>query len=384
MRDQRLERLADVLVAYSTKVKPGEKVLIEGDLIGRPLARAIFDRVLAAGGHPFWYAKDSGMDDAMLAKGSEEQLAHLPPYVMSFINECDVRIAYWAERNTRSGSGVEASRAAAFSKRRAPFMKRFMEREGEGTLRWVGTQFPTEASAQDAEMSLDAYEEFVFKAGLLDHADPAASWTQIMHRQQKVCDWLNTKQEVRFRRPACDRFGETDLTVSVDGANWINCAGDANFPDGEVFAGPQGVEGVVCYTFPAVHNGREVEGVRLKFEGGRVVEASATKNEAFLIAMLDQDAGARTLGEIAIGTNYAITDYSKNTLFDEKIGGTFHAAVGAGYPESGSSNESALHWDMVCDLRGGERGPGGSIEADGEVFHKDGRFLPEGWPNPGV
>ncbi|MEM1424873.1 MAG: aminopeptidase [Planctomycetota bacterium] len=382
MRDPRLDRLADVLVSYSTRVKPGEKVLIEGDLIGRPLAHAIYERVLAAGAHPFWYAKDSELDDAMLAHGSEDQLGHLPPYLMTHINECDVRIAYWAERNTRSASGVDPARSAAFSRKRAPYMKRFMEREGAGELRWVGTQFPTDGSAQDAEMSLAAYCDFVFKAGLLDHDDPAASWRTIAARQQLVCDWLNTKKEVRFRRPACERFGETDLTVSVDGSNWINCGGDANFPDGEVFAGPRGVDGVVCYTFPAVHNGREVEGVRLRFEGGRVIDASATKNEAFLIAMLDQDEGARTLGEIAIGTNYAITDYSKNTLFDEKIGGTFHAAVGAGYPESGNTNESALHWDMVCDLRGGARGPGGTIEADGELFHRDGLFLPDGWPRP--
>ncbi len=381
MRDQRLERLADVLVRYSTKVQPGEKVLIEGDLVGRPLAHALFRAVLNAGGHPFWYAKDEALDDALLASGSDEQLAHLPPYLMSHINDCDVRLAYWAENNTRSASQVPTGRVATFSKRRGPYMKRFMEREGEGTLRWCGTQFPTQASAMDAEMSLEAYEDFVFKAGLLDHPDPAASWQEIARRQQLVADWLDSKKEVRFRRPACDRFGETDLTVNVDGAKWINCGGDGNFPDGEVFAGPQGVEGVVCYTFPAVYNGREVEGVRLRFEGGRVVEASAKKNEDFLIAMLDQDEGARNLGEIAIGTNYAITDFTKNTLFDEKIGGTFHAAVGAGYPESGNTNESALHWDMVCDLRP-TSGAGGTIEADGELFHKDGLFLNPEWPKP--
>lgn len=384
MKDPRLERLADVLVSYSTGVKEGEKVLIEGDILARPLARAVFERVLKAGAHPFWYAKDATLDDVMLAQGNEEQLQHLPPYVMSHINECDVRIAFWAERNTRSASSADPARAALFSRRRAPFMKRFMEREGDGSLRWCGTQMPTEASAQDAEMSLDEYEDFVFKAGLLDHDDPAASWRKISERQQKVCDWLDTKKEVRFRRPACAHFGETDLTVSVDGAKWINCGGDSNFPDGEVFAGPQGAEGVVCYTFPAVYNGREVEGVRLKFEGGRVVDASATKNEDFLIAMLDQDAGARTMGEIAIGTNYAIERYTKNTLFDEKIGGSFHAAVGTGYPESGNTNESALHWDMVCDLRARADFPGGTIEGDGKLFHKGGRFLPEGWPNPGV
>ena len=147
-----------------------------------------------------------------------------------------------------------------------------------------------------------------------------------------------------------------------------------------MFTGPQGADGHVNYTFPAVYQGREVEGVRLVFKGGRVVDASAKKNEEFLIKMLDQDAGARTMGEIAIGTNYSIKDFSKNTLFDEKIGGTFHAAVGAGYPESGSKNESGLHWDMVCDLRGLGGRPGGVNEADGKVISRDGKFVDAGWP----
>jgi aminopeptidase len=195
-----------------------------------------------------------------------------------------------------------------------------------------------------------------------------------------VCDFLNGRKELHFKVPAGGGNDGTDLRVSVDGATWINCAGTENFPDGEVFAGPQGVDGHVNYTFPAVYQGREVEGVRLAFKGGRVVDASATKNEEFLIKMLDQDDGARNLGEIAIGTNYAIKEFSRNTLFDEKIGGTFHAAVGAGYPESGNANQSALHWDMVCELRPIDGNPGGEILADGEAFHRDGVFLREGWP----
>jgi aminopeptidase len=162
---------------------------------------------------------------------------------------------------------------------------------------------------------------------------------------------------------------------------WINCAGESNFPDGEVFTGPNleaadgGVNGVVRYSFPAVHHGREVHDIQLTFEKGRVVDAKASKNLDFLLQMLDQDEGARRVGEIAIGTNYNITRYSKNTLFDEKIGGTFHAAVGAGYPETGNANESGLHWDMVCDLR-----EGGTITVDGEVISRDGRFVFPGWP----
>jgi aminopeptidase len=253
---------------------------------------------------------------------------------------------------------------------------------GVKPLRWVGTQFPTQAAAQDAEMSLRQYAEFVFSAGYLDQPDPVAIWQSIRDRQQRVVDYLTGKKTLRFRSA-----NGTDLTVNVDGMTWINCAGESNFPDGEVFTGPNldaddgGVNGVVHYSFPAVHHGREVHDIVLTFERGKVVKAQASKNQAFLEAMLDQDEGARRLGEIAIGTNYQITRYTKNTLFDEKIGGTFHAAVGAGYPETGNANTSGLHWDMVCDLRKDEHGRGGgTIEADGEVFSKDGQFVFENWP----
>src|SRR5205807_2489892 len=191
-----------------------------------------------------------------------------------------------------------------------------------------------------------------------------------IHDHKKLnLSYIQAKKPLHIREPRTESNDGTDLTVGVDGSTWINCSGDRNFPDGEVFAGPRGVDGHVNYTFPAVYNGREVQGVRLVFRGGKVVEARASKGEDYLVMMLDQDAGAWVLGEIAVGTNYAIKEFSKNTLFDEKIGGTFHAACGAGYPESGNSNESGLHWDMVCDLRPSEdhTRPGGTIEADGEA-----------------
>ena len=241
---------------------------------------------------------------------------------------------------------------------------------------------PTLASAQDAEMSISQYEDFVFSAGHLDAPDPVAVWKQISERQQKVVDFLTGKKMIHFQTPA-----GTDLHVNVEGMTWINCDGHENFPDGEVFTGPNldapdgGVNGVVKYSFPAVHHGREVHGIELTFEKGRVVDAKASKGLDFLLAMLDQDEGARNMGEIAVGTNYSITEYSKNTLFDEKIGGTFHAAVGAGYPETGNSNQSGLHWDMVCDLRPPEGGgAGGTITVDGEVMSRDGQFVFDGWP----
>jgi aminopeptidase len=383
MRDQRLDRLADVLVRYSTRVKKGDLVAITADPAAMPGIEAVYEAVLRAGGHPFWSPRAESLADLLLEHGTDEQIAHLNPIAVETIERVDVRIGFWADVNTKSLSRIDPRRVAAQRVAQRPIMQRFMQRAAEGRLRWVGTQYPTQGSAQDAEMSLAQYERFVFEAGLLHLPDPVAAWQKIHERQERVRDYLQTKRTLRFRAPASEGVHDgTDLTVDVDPGKsvWINCAGHENFPDGEVFCGPQGVDGHVNYTFPAVYDGREVHGVRLVFKGGRVVDASATKNEEFLFAMLDQDAGARTLGEVAIGTNYAIREFTRNTLFDEKIGGTFHAAVGAGYPESGSSNQSALHWDMVCDLRAGDGRAGGTIEADGEVFHRDGSFVREGWP----
>jgi aminopeptidase len=251
-------------------------------------------------------------------------------------------------------------------------MELFLRRAAEKSLRWVATQFPCQAAAQEADMSLAEYEDFVFAAGMLDQDDPAAAWNVLSERQARLVGFLQTVRELRFVTAA-----GTDLRVGVGGRTWINCDGHENFPDGEVFTGPRedATEGTVCFDFPAVRGGREVLGVRLVFRAGRVVEASAAKGEEFLFQMLDQDEGARVLGEVALGCNYAITRHTRNTLFDEKIGGTFHVALGAAYPESGGTNQSALHWDMVCDLR-----QGGRIEADGRVISENGRFREPNWP----
>ena len=379
MPDPRHTKLAGLLVGYCTSVRPGDLVAISAEPAAMPMIEAIYAAVLKAGGHPFWVPKTESLDELRLAEGTREQLEFVSPVDLHRVDAIDVQIGLWAEQNTRFMGSIDPKRSAMAQSARKPFMQRFFQRAAEGTLRWVGTQYPTLGSAQDAGMSLRAYEDFVYGAGLLHLDDPEAAWRAIGERQQRVCDFLSTKRELRFIDPPANGDDGTDLIVDIDPARavWVNCAGQENFPDGEVFTGPQGVDGHVNYRFPAVYNGQEVEGVRLAFKGGRVVDASARKNEAFLIEMLDQDDGARNLGEIAIGTNYGITKHTRNTLFDEKIGGTFHAAVGAGYPESGSDNESGLHWDMVCDLR-----TGGRIEADGETFHENGMFLDPDFPRP--
>jgi len=381
VKDPRLERLADVLVRYSTRVKKGDLVALIGEPVGMPLLSALYAACLRAGANPVWLPLSEELTEVLVANGSDDQVRFTSPLLLHAVQTVDVRIALWAECNTKHLSRYDPARMALLQQARRPVLKTVLDRAAKGELRWCGTQFPTQASAQDAEMSLAQYEDFVFRAGLLHLDDPVAAWQQVHARQERVREFLQGKKTVRFRAPARDGHDGTDLTVDVSRATWINCAGHENFPDGEVFAGPQGADGHVSYTFPAVYQGREVHGVRLEFKAGRVVNASAAKNEEFLFKMLDQDAGARTMGEIAIGTNYEIREFSRNTLFDEKIGGTFHAAVGAGYPESGSTNESGLHWDMVCDLRPDPKRtiPGGTIEADGQLFHKDGQFTIPGW-----
>lgn len=381
MRDSRLDKLAKVLVEYSVGVKPGQIVRISGEPVGIPLMEAIYERCLLAGAHPFIKCSPDSVHEFFLENATDEQLRHVSPLAIKEIETIDVSIGLWAETNTKSLSRIDPKRQGVASSARKPIFKIFMDRaakkHGEpGKLYWVGTQYPTDASAQDAERSLRQYEDFVFNAGHLDKPDPVAVWKQIHERQERLREFLQGKKIVRFQTA-----NGTDLTVNVSGGTWINCSGHENFPDGEVFCGPTldapdgGVNGVVRYSFPAVHHGREVHDIEFTFERGRVVKAKASKNEDFLLQMLDQDAGARNLGEIAIGTNYNIKEYTKNTLFDEKIGGTFHAAVGAGYPESGNTNESGLHWDMVCDLR-----TGGTITVDGQVISRDGKFLFDGWP----
>ena len=377
MPDPRLARLADVLVRYSTRVRKGDLVKVTGSAVAEPLLVEIYKAALRAGGNAYLTMVSDEAVDAFVNVAGPDQLDFANPVSQYEVENVDVIISTWGNANTRSQTHADPAKQARASRSRREWFSTFMRRQAipegrKGRLRWVGTMFPTQAAAQDAEMSLREYEDFVFRAGLLHLPNPAAAWRKVSAQQEKVVKFLDRARTVRFRTPQ-----GTDLTVGVAGRKWINCDGQANFPDGEVFSGPieTATEGVVHYTIPSVFGGRVVEGIRLRFKGGRVVDASAEHNEAFLIKMLDMDPGARVLGEIAIGTNYQVRESVRNTLFDEKIGGTFHAAVGASIKSSGGKNESGLHWDMVCDLR-----KGGTIEVDGEVISRNGRFVRAGWP----
>ena len=370
MADSRVEKLARVLLEYSAPVRSGDLVHIEGSLPAAPLLRAMHRRVLEAGGHPHVRVGLEGLVEALLSHGTEAQLDWVNPSRYEEVRKADVRFVVDAPVNTRSLSGVDPERYARVGKARSQLRDILMTRAATGELHWNVTAFPTQAGAQDAERSLAEYEDFVFGAGRLDEDDPVAAWRAFGKTLHGLRDWLATRSEIRVVAEG------TDLTVGVAGRTWIACDGHENFPDGEIFTGPveTSVTGEISFTFPATHGGRSVEGVRLVFAGGEVVEASARKGEDFLRQMLAMDAGARRLGEFSFGLNESIQEHTRSTLFDEKIGGTIHAALGKAYPESGGQNESALHWDLVCDLRGGSE-----VYADGELVYRDGRFLDGGF-----
>lgn len=377
MRDPRLDRLAAVLVEHCAPVRPGNLVTIVSDPAAMEAVEAVFEAVLRAGGHPSFHPKGDRLHELLLKHGSDEQLQHVSPFEAHRLAHCDVHIVLRYQTNTRYLGRIDSSRIALAQSARRELMASSMQRAADGQVRWVLTDLPSEATAQDAGMSLANYEDWVFRAGWLHLADPIAAWRKLHDQHQRAIDFLSTKSKLRFTAPPRGGDDGTDLTVDVSGRTWVSCAAGENFPDGEIFTGPRGVDGVVNFSFPAVYAGKEVDGIRLAFRDGRVTDANATKNEDHLIELLDLDAGARTVGEIAIGTNYEIKESVRNAFYDEKIGGTFHLAVGAGYPETGNTNQSGLHWDMVTDLRNG-----GTIHADGELILQNGRFTNPTWPQP--
>ena len=366
MPDERIQRLARLLVRYSIGVRKGDWVRIEGPALAEELIRATMAEVLAAGGHPMLRTSIPGAAYTLYKHASTKQLEFISPSARLEVEKLDCRIAFWGGWNTKELTGIDPKRLAVASRAAKPLFNKMLARISSGSMRWVGTMFPTQSAAQDAEMSLEEYEDFVFRAGMLHKPDPVAEWKKLSTRQAKLVRVLNRLSTVRITAP------DTDLSFKVKGRRWINCDGRQNFPDGEVFTCPHenSAEGFIRYTFPAVYQGREVENVRLEFRKGKVVSAKADKAEEFLNAMLDTDPGARHVGELAFGTNYAIQRFTRNTLFDEKIGGTIHIAVGASLPETGGKNKSGVHWDMVCDTR-----KGFTVYGDGKPIMKDGRFL---------
>jgi len=364
---ERLRRLADVLVGYSGRVQPGDLTVIQGTMNVEPLLEELYGAVLRAGGHPAMRCAPE-VEALLLDEGSDQQIEWLNPAELEDIEQADVWLVVDAPANTKALTSVDPERQGRVQRARRGWRERYLERALAGDLRWVLTGYPTNGAAQDAEMSLAEYEDFIFGAALLDDGDPVARWRAFADELHRVVEFLGSKEELRFVAEG------TDLTFAVggEGRSWLPADGHENFPDGEVFTAPldDSAEGEITFTFPAVFSGRQVDDVHLRFHQGEVVEATASSGEDFLREMVALDEGARRVGELAFGLNEAVRVFTRNILFDEKIGGTMHLALGSAYSECGGTNRSALHWDMICDLRSG-----GEVYADGELVYRDGRFL---------
>ena len=366
MTDPRTKKLANLLVSYCIDVKPGDRVFISAGIPALPLITEIYREIIGAGGHPLTFWQVPALQEILLKEGSDDQLQYVSEPLKLVIETFQCSIGIWADENTRAMSGVDPARQQMIQAAHRELSAIQMKRSATGEHRWVGVLYPTNAHAQDADMSLSDFADFVYAACHVDKDDPVAEWNRIHDEQQKLVDWLVGKKHVTVKGP------NADLTLSIEGRGFINSDGHKNMPSGEIFTSPveDSVNGWVRFTYPAITGGREVEGIELRFEDGKVVEASAKKNEEFLLKMLDTDAGARRLGEFAIGTNHGIKQFTKSILFDEKIGGTMHMAVGFGFEEIGGQNKSAIHWDMICDMR-----DGGKIWVDDELFYDSGRFM---------
>lgn len=371
MADPRHRKLAEVLIHYSLAIKPAEKLLIAGGELAAPLIREAYRVAIEAGAHVTTDIRLSGLREILFKHGNDDQLQYVSDLDWQRVEFFDAALHIMADSNTRQFGGVDPSRMALWRKARAAIGKRDDERVAAGESRWCLTLYPTDAYAQDAGLSLSDYEDFVYGAGLINTENPVAGWQKQHDEQQGIADFLMQHDEIHITAPG------TDIRYRTGGRKWINCDGKVNFPDGEVFSAPHihSVNGHVTFTYPAIYDGHEVENVKLTFENGVVVKSEATRGLDFLNAMLDTDEGARRLGEVAFGTNYGIQRFTRELLFDEKIGGTMHMALGAAYSEClpkdadpSEVNDSGLHWDLVCDLREGE------VRADGVLCYKEGRF----------
>lgn len=368
MSDPRVDRMARLIVEYSTRIRKGDRVAIEAEPAAAPLVRALYEHVLAAGGYPQPLISLPGLEETLVERGSDDQLDLPPIYRQHAYENFESRVRIYSQSNTKSMSGMDPARFARRARTIHSIIQTQIERGSRGDFRWITTLYPTQAYAQDAEMSLRQFEDFVFGACHVDDGapDPVAYWQGVREAQQQAVEAFSGHDRVEVRGPNCE------LTLSVRDRVFMNSCGTHNMPDGEIYTGPveESVNGWVRFTYPAIYNGVAVEGAEITFSNGRVSKVTAAKNQDFLLKMIETDAGARYLGEFAIGTNFEIDKFTGQILFDEKIGGSFHMALGAGYPETGSKNKSAIHWDFICDMR-----VDSEILVDGQPFYKNGKFI---------
>lgn len=366
LKDPRVTSLAQILVRHSIRVKRGDVCVLTGNKHGEPLLQAIYEEAVKAGGHVMVNLALEGQAAMLYKHASKAQLGWMPPTKKWIYEKADCLFNVMAETNPSELASVSLDKQTHAEAANRRIKHTMMKRSATGDLRWVLTMFPTHASAAKAGMSFEEYTDFYFKACLATGRDPINAWKRNAKHTLRLSKWIQGKKKVHIEGPG------TDITLGIKGRTFVPAVGESNMPDGEFFTGPeeQSVDGVATFNLPASRHGRPITGIRLVFKKGRVVEATAKQNQASLRKALSVDPGAKRLGELGIGTNYSITKYTHQVLLDEKIGGTVHMALGAGYPETGSKNRSAIHWDLITDLR-----KGGKITVDGKLLQKNGKFV---------
>ena len=358
-------KYAELLINYSLQVKKGDRFLIQSTYLAEPLLKELYKTALEAGAHPEFRIGLNGTEKIFYDYATDEQLRFVPPLAEYAYRNYEKLLTVISPFNMRELQSVDPGRIQTVRIARGEVNNTIHKRAAKGELNWSLCAFPTEAAAKECGMSLSEYEDFVFRACFLYEDDPIAKWNQLKDSQQRIADYLNGRQQVRY-------VGEDiDISFSTKGRKWLNCYGDRNMPDGEVFACPvdDSVNGKVRFSFPGFYLGKEIEDISLEVKDGEVVKWDAGKGKELLDKILEIP-GARRFGEAAIGTNDCISKFTNNMLFDEKIGGTIHMAIGSSLPDAGGKNESAIHWDMLADMRNG-----GRIYADDELIYANGKFL---------
>ena len=371
MRDPRYDALAALLLDHSLRLEAGKVLRIDADTVAAPLVLALHREAIMRGLHAYAALEPSGLKEILVAHGSDEQLEFVSPMALREMDALDASITIWSETNTRSFSRADTHRRQRQLAAERQLAIRRRDRIAHGEHRWCGTLCPTEAHAQDAAMSLGQYEDFFFRACHVHDEDPVGHWAGIGETLQARATELESVRELRVLAE------DTDLTVAVEGRTWRAAHGRQNMPDGEVYTSPveTSVSGTIRFGMPAVFNGGEIDDPRLRFEDGRVVASEAASGGGYLKSLLELDEGASVAGEIAFGLNYEIDRFTRNILLDEKIGGTIHLALGMGFENLGGLNRSALHLDLICDLR-----EQGEVYADGELVWQNGHFLADPQP----
>jgi aminopeptidase len=366
MSDIKLNRLANVLVNYSTKVKAGDWVHVNANWQSIPLVKEVVTYILKAGGNPSVSLESSDLNEVFMAQANAAQLQWMPPLDLHMIKNANAWIIIEAPENTRAMHNIDPARQQVRNQAYDKWTETYTKRSTSRELRWVMTNYPCQALAQEAEMSLSEYENFIYQAAFADQVDPLQHWNALHEEHQRLISWLAGKKTLTVRG------SQADFTLSIAGRKFINSDGDQHMPGGKIFTSPveESINGWVSFNYPVIYQGEVVQGVRLQFEEGRVVKASAEKNEEFLLNMLETDEGARFVGGLGIGANDGITRFTKNILYDEKMSGTFHLTLGNGFGEAGGINESLIHCGFLTDARQETE-----MQVDGELFYKDGKFM---------